>query len=84
MTHVVERGETPGGIADQYGIQTETILGGNPQLSEESSLLQVGVELIILPVDGVLHTVQPGDTLDGLVDLSMALQKMKLLPIRRQ
>ncbi len=67
VTHVVERGETPVGIAEQYGIKTETILGGNPQLSEESSLLQVGVELIILPVDGVLHTVQPGDTLEGLV-----------------
>ncbi len=67
-THVVERGETPSGIAEQYGIKTETILGGNPQLSEESSLLQVGVELIILPLDGVLHTVQPGDTLELLVN----------------
>ncbi|MCP4415451.1 MAG: M23 family metallopeptidase, partial [Chloroflexi bacterium] len=64
-THTVVRGETPNGIADRYGIQTETILGGNPLLSEESSLLQVGTELIILPVDGVLHDVQPGDTLES-------------------
>ena len=67
-THLVERGETPSGIAEQYGIKTETILGGNPQLSEESSLLQVGVELTILPQDGVLHTVQPGDSLESLVN----------------
>lgn len=65
VTHTVVRGETPNGIAEQYGIQPETILGGNPRLSEESSLLQVGTELIILPIDGVLHDVQPGDTLES-------------------
>lgn len=65
-TYVVERGDTPNAIAERFGIQPETLLGGNPQLSEESSLLQTGVELIILPIDGVLHTVQPGDTLEGL------------------
>lgn len=66
VTHTVVRGETPNGIAESYGIQPETILGGNPRLSEESSLLQVGTELIILPIDGVLHDVQPGDTLESL------------------
>jgi LysM repeat protein len=45
-TYVVERGDTPVGIAEQFGIKTETILGGNPKLSQESSLLQTGVELI--------------------------------------
>ncbi|WP_420642778.1 peptidoglycan DD-metalloendopeptidase family protein [Candidatus Leptofilum sp.] len=65
VTHTVVRGETPNGIAEQYGIEPETILGGNPRLSEESSLLQVGTELIILPIDGVLHDVQPGDTLES-------------------
>ncbi len=69
QTHVVARGETPGGIAAKYGIKPETILGGNPQLSQESSLLQVGVELTILPEDGVLHEVQPGETLADLVNL---------------
>ncbi|MCA9919664.1 MAG: LysM peptidoglycan-binding domain-containing protein, partial [Anaerolineales bacterium] len=55
ITHTVVRGETPNGIADKYGIEAETILGGNPRLSEESSLLQVGTVLTILPIDGVLH-----------------------------
>lgn len=68
VRYVVERGDTPNAIADRFGIQPETLLGGNPQLSEESSLLQTGVELLILPIDGVLHTVQPGDTLEGLVE----------------
>ena len=66
QTYVVERGDTPNGIAERFGIQPETLLGGNPWLSQESSLLQAGVELIILPVDGVLHDVQPGETLEGL------------------
>jgi murein DD-endopeptidase MepM/ murein hydrolase activator NlpD len=66
QTYVVERGDTPNGIADRFGIKAETILGGNPKLSEESSLLQTGVELIILPIDGVLHDVKIGDTLEGL------------------
>jgi LysM repeat protein len=66
QTYVVERGDTPNGIAEKFGIQATTLLGGNPQLSQESSLLQTGVELIILPVDGVLHTVQPGETLESI------------------
>jgi LysM repeat protein len=62
----VERGDTPNGIADKFGIQAATLLGGNPLLSQESSLLQTGVDLIILPIDGVLHDVQPGDTLESI------------------
>ena len=66
QTYVVERGDTPNGIAEAFGILPQTLLGGNPFLSEESSLLQTGTELIILPIDGVLHTVEPGDTLERL------------------
>ncbi|MCB9422560.1 MAG: M23 family metallopeptidase [Ardenticatenaceae bacterium] len=66
QTYVVQRGDTPGTIAEKFGIETETLLGGNPQLSQESSLLQTDVELIILPVDGVLHDVAPGDTLESI------------------
>ncbi len=66
QTYIVQRGDTPVGIADAFDIKTETLLGGNPRLSQESSLLQTDVELLILPVDGVLHDVQLGDTLEGL------------------
>jgi LysM repeat protein len=65
QTYVVLRGDTPNSIADKFGIKTETLLGGNPRLSEESSLLQTDVELIILPIDGVLYDVGPGDTLES-------------------
>ncbi len=65
-TYTVERGDTPGLIAEQFGIAVETLLGGNARLSQEATLLQPGDELIILPIDAVLHEVQPGDTLESL------------------
>lgn len=69
QTYVVERGDTPNAIADRFNLRPETLLGGNPRLSEESNLLQTGVTLIILPIDGVLHDVQPGETVEGLAEL---------------
>lgn len=68
ITYVVERGDTPNSIADRFNIRTETLLGGNPQLSQEASLLQTGSEIIILPIDGVLHDVQPGETLERIAE----------------
>jgi LysM repeat protein len=68
VVYRVERGDTPNGIADKFGIQATTLLGGNPLLSQESSLLQTGVDLIILPIDGVLHDVEPGDTLESIAE----------------
>jgi LysM repeat protein len=65
-TYIVERSDTPGAIAQQFGIKPETLLGGNPSLSQEANLLQVGAELIILPVDGALHTVTPGETVESI------------------
>jgi len=66
VVYRVVRGDTPNGIADKFGIQATTLLGGNPLLSQESSLLQTGIDLVILPIDGVLHDVQPGETLDSI------------------
>ena len=66
QTYIVKRGDTPNIIASRFGISAETLLGGNPFLSEESSLLQTDSELVILPVDGLLHTVVPGDTLEDI------------------
>jgi murein DD-endopeptidase MepM/ murein hydrolase activator NlpD len=68
-TYVVQAGDTPNRIAERFGIKPETLLGGNPGLSDESSALQTGVRLIILPVDGVLHDVRDGDSLESLAEL---------------
>ena len=66
VTHEVKANETPNGIAEIYGISPETLLGGNPWLSQESNQLQAGAQLVILPVDGILHTVEPGETLESI------------------
>ncbi len=67
-TYLVKRGDTPNIIADNFGIEASTLLGGNPQLSDEANLLQAGQEIIILPIDGVLHDVRRGDTIQLLAD----------------
>lgn len=66
ITYTVEFLDTPGAIAEKYGIKTETLLGCNPDLSKDSGQLGVGVVLIICPQDGVLHDVIPGETLESL------------------
>lgn len=69
MTYTVQPNDTPIGIAEQFGIMPETLLGGNAFLSEEASALQVGSDLIILPVDGVMHDVGEGDSLERVAQL---------------
>jgi LysM repeat protein len=69
QTYTVERGDTPNIIASKFDISAETLLGGNPWLSQESNQLQAGTELIILPIDGVLHTVDRGETVETIAEL---------------
>jgi LysM repeat protein len=69
MTYTVQPNDTPIGIAEKFGIEPETLLGGNAYLSEEASALQAGSTVVILPVDGVLHDVQEGDTLERVANL---------------
>jgi murein DD-endopeptidase MepM/ murein hydrolase activator NlpD len=64
--YAVKSGDTVLGIAAQFGIQPETIMWANATLESNPDRLAVGDQLNILPVDGVLHEVKPGDTLSGL------------------
>jgi len=63
LTYLVQPGDTASSIAQRFGLTPETILWGNQGLSTDAGNLQVGLELNILPIDGVLHTVREGDTL---------------------
>ena len=64
-TYVVKPGDTIFGIADQFGINPETIMWANGRFVEDNpDLLRVGQELIILPVNGVYHQVGRGDTIE--------------------
>lgn len=69
VQHYVEKGDTPNKVAELYGLEPATLLWGNPDLSDEAQLLQVGITLTILPTNGVLHTVSPSDTLQLIAEL---------------
>lgn len=60
--YTVAEGDTPGGIAERFGISLNTLLWSN-NLSNPN-LIKVGAELVILPVTGVKYEVKKGDTLE--------------------
>ncbi len=61
ITHYVTEGETLSQIAERYGLETTTIIWENDLT--ESSTLKPGMELRILPLDGVRHQVARGETI---------------------
>ena len=62
-TYTVKPGDTVLGIAAKFNVNPETIQWANPELEANPDLLRIGDRLVILPTDGALHVVQPGDTL---------------------
>lgn len=67
--YVVKRGDSPWSIAKKFNLKPETILWGNSQLNAAAGSLKAGDTLNILPVDGVLHIAEQGDTLEKLASL---------------
>lgn len=63
IKYTVEKGETLSQIADKFNISVETILLTN-ELS--NSKILPGQELMILPIDGVMHMVEKGDTIKSI------------------
>jgi LysM repeat protein len=61
ITHVVEEDETISTIAERYGLSVNTILWENNL--KETSTIKPGMELKILPLDGVRHRVKRGETI---------------------
>jgi len=66
--YTVHSGDTVLAIAAQYGLNPETILWANSAIEQDPDKLSIGDQLNILPVNGVLHVVKPGDTLLSLAD----------------
>jgi murein DD-endopeptidase MepM/ murein hydrolase activator NlpD len=66
--YVVQPGDTVTGIAQKFGLQPETIQWSNAQLYPYPDLLYIGEELFILPLDGVYHKVEAGDTLASIAE----------------
>ena len=60
----VEPGDTPGGIAERFGISLQTLLWANNL--RNANTVKIGDDLIILPVTGVQYEVKRGDTMESI------------------
>lgn len=67
ITHNVRSGETLSTIAAAYGLKTSTLMWENGL--SEYSILKVGHELVIPPVDGVTHEVKSGQSIEKVASL---------------
>ena len=66
-TYVVQVGDTVFDIAARFGLSPETIVWSNREgLMDAPWLIQQGLELFILPVDGAYHTVRTGETVTSI------------------
>jgi hypothetical protein len=66
--HTVQNLEDIGQIAAQYGVSQDTIKWANPdKVNQYNGNLIVGSQLYIPDIDGVVYSVQKGDTIDSIV-----------------
>ena len=68
--YLVQENDTIIGISEQFNLNPSTILWGNPYtLSDDPHALLAGLEINILPVDGVYYEWHDGDGLNGVSDV---------------
>ena len=66
ITYTVKQGDTIFGIADKFGLKPETVLWSNRYIiGDTPDGLVIGVELFILPEDGLYHKWSEGEGLNG-------------------
>jgi len=66
IEYTVSRGDSIFGIAKEFNIKPETIMYSNETvLKDDPNNLKPGMDLIIPPADGLVHTWQAGDTIDS-------------------
>ncbi len=64
INYLVQQGDSIFGIAERFGLRPETIFWGNfNTLGDDVHRLFPGMELVILPVDGVYHIWSAGENL---------------------
>ncbi len=68
VTYTVQAGDTVQSIADAYGLQPTSIMWANPTVEDAPDLLRIGQQVVILPVDGVYHKVEEGETLEEIAE----------------
>ncbi|MDP2696213.1 MAG: M23 family metallopeptidase [bacterium] len=66
MVYKIQAGDTLSTIAANFEISLNTVLWANRDLS---SVIRPGQEIVVLPVSGIAHQVQEGDTLEHIANL---------------
>lgn len=67
LTYTVASGDTLFGIAGDFGLSPESILWSNyGTLRDDPDLLSIGQRLLIPPANGVVVTVEGGDTVESI------------------
>ncbi|MEA3376312.1 MAG: peptidoglycan DD-metalloendopeptidase family protein [Chloroflexota bacterium] len=69
VTYTVQVGDTIQSIATQFGLDPTTIMWANPAIEDAPDLLQIGQQVVILPIDGVYHRVAEDDTLGSIAEM---------------
>lgn len=68
-SYTIQVGDTIFGIADKFGLKPETVLWANRYIiGDTPDGLAVGIELNILPEDGVYHKWTEGEGLNGVAE----------------
>jgi LysM repeat protein len=68
IAYTVQSGDALWNIALQFGLDLDTLRWSNPDLERNPDLLSVGTELVILPVPGVYHTIESGETVSAIAE----------------
>jgi murein DD-endopeptidase MepM/ murein hydrolase activator NlpD len=63
-SYIIQKGDIIGDLADGFGLSQDTLFSANG--IRNSRLIQIGQRLKIPNQDGILHTVQAGDTLEAI------------------
>jgi LysM repeat protein len=67
ISYIVQSGDTIYDIATRFGLLPETLVWSNREaINDAPWLIQPGLELFILPVNGVYYTVAAGDTVESI------------------
>jgi murein DD-endopeptidase MepM/ murein hydrolase activator NlpD len=67
ITYIVQPGDNIFNIAARFDLSPNTVVWSNREgIMDAPWLLQQGLELFILPMDGVYHTVSVGETVTGI------------------
>ncbi len=64
VEYTVQEGDSLWAIAQNFNISIDTIIWANNNI--DSAVIQPGQKLLILPISGVMHQVEAGDTVSGL------------------